>query len=123
MSSSRAASKPSRTNTRSAASSSLPRVASVRAFCFEIRALFGAYMLLGAGAVFIRGLEPPACFTGYIHECILLCDALRTQGKPVAAVAAPMEIATWRPRYNPWLIALTVTLATFMEVLDTSIAN
>ena len=30
---------------------------------------------------------------------------------------------SWRPRYNPWLIALTVTLATFMEVLDTSIAN
>jgi MFS transporter, DHA2 family, multidrug resistance protein len=31
--------------------------------------------------------------------------------------------STWRPRYNPWIIALTVTLATFMEVLDTSIAN
>jgi DHA2 family multidrug resistance protein len=30
---------------------------------------------------------------------------------------------TWRPRFNPWLIAITVTLATFMEVLDTSIAN
>src|ERR1700743_2009779 len=29
----------------------------------------------------------------------------------------------WRPRANPWAIALTVTLATFMEVLDTSIAN
>ncbi|MEZ2347535.1 DHA2 family efflux MFS transporter permease subunit [Terriglobus sp. RCC_193] len=29
----------------------------------------------------------------------------------------------WRPKHNPWLIALTVTLATFMEVLDTSIAN
>jgi DHA2 family multidrug resistance protein len=29
----------------------------------------------------------------------------------------------WKPKYNPWLIALTVTLATFMEVLDTSIAN
>ena len=29
----------------------------------------------------------------------------------------------WRPKYNPWLIALTVTLASFMEVLDTSIAN
>jgi DHA2 family multidrug resistance protein len=29
----------------------------------------------------------------------------------------------WKPRNNPWLIALTVTLATFMEVLDTSIAN
>src|SRR5213082_3913225 len=29
----------------------------------------------------------------------------------------------WRPSVNPWIIALTVTLATFMEVLDTSIAN
>ncbi len=29
----------------------------------------------------------------------------------------------WKPRFNPWAIALTVTLATFMEVLDTSIAN
>src|SRR5271167_921752 len=29
----------------------------------------------------------------------------------------------WKPRYNPWIIALTVTLATFMEVLDSSIAN
>ena len=31
--------------------------------------------------------------------------------------------ANWKPKYNPWAIALTVTLATFMEVLDTSIAN
>jgi len=29
----------------------------------------------------------------------------------------------WKPKFNPWLIALTVTIATFMEVLDTSIAN
>ena len=29
----------------------------------------------------------------------------------------------WKPKFNPWLIAVTVTLATFMEVLDTSIAN
>ena len=29
----------------------------------------------------------------------------------------------WKPHHNPWLIALTVTIATFMEVLDTSIAN
>src|SRR5215472_6584864 len=29
----------------------------------------------------------------------------------------------WRPDVNPWIIALAVTLATFMEVLDTSIAN
>ncbi len=36
---------------------------------------------------------------------------------------APQLEAEWRPRHNPWAIALTVTLATFMEVLDTSIAN
>src|SRR5207302_11128709 len=28
-----------------------------------------------------------------------------------------------KPVVNPWLIAVTVTLATFMELLDTSIAN
>jgi DHA2 family multidrug resistance protein len=28
-----------------------------------------------------------------------------------------------RPLINPWVVALTVTLATFMELLDTSIAN
>jgi DHA2 family multidrug resistance protein len=31
--------------------------------------------------------------------------------------------ATWRPRANPWLIGIMVTLATFMEVLDTTIVN
>ena len=29
----------------------------------------------------------------------------------------------WQPAVNPWIIAVAVTLATFMEVLDTSIAN
>src|ERR1700729_3328732 len=29
----------------------------------------------------------------------------------------------WKPSVNPWLIAATVALAAFMEVLDTSIAN
>ena len=28
-----------------------------------------------------------------------------------------------RPAINPWMVAITVTLATFMEVLDSSIAN
>ena len=37
-----------------------------------------------------------------------------------AATAAPIP---WRPARNPWAVAITVTLATFMEVLDTSIAN
>ena len=29
----------------------------------------------------------------------------------------------WQPKYNPWLIAVVVAMAAFMEVLDTSIAN
>jgi len=33
------------------------------------------------------------------------------------------EDATWRPRANPWLVALVVTLAAFMEILDTTIVN
>src|SRR2546425_8677399 len=30
---------------------------------------------------------------------------------------------TWKPAFNPWLIAIAVAMAAFMEVLDTSIAN
>jgi len=40
-----------------------------------------------------------------------------------AAVALPARPAYTRPEVNPWIIALVVTMATFMEVLDTSIAN
>jgi MFS transporter, DHA2 family, multidrug resistance protein len=38
-----------------------------------------------------------------------------------AASSLPAE--PWRPKFNPWLIAVVVSLAAFMEVLDTSIAN
>src|SRR5208337_3975650 len=40
-----------------------------------------------------------------------------------AATATFDQAAAWRPTVNPWIIAVAVTLATFMEVLDTSIAN
>src|ERR1700751_1138402 len=33
------------------------------------------------------------------------------------------ESTEWRPAANSWLIALSVMTATFMEVLDTSVAN
>src|SRR6266852_2372914 len=33
------------------------------------------------------------------------------------------NVAAARPAINPWIIAVTVTLATFMELLDTAIAN
>jgi len=49
---------------------------------------------------------------------------------PEASPAAPSTSAQtqglgvqWKPRVNPWIIAATVALAAFMEVLDTSIAN
>jgi DHA2 family multidrug resistance protein len=38
-----------------------------------------------------------------------------------AALTIDQDI--WRPKYNPWLVAVVVSLAAFMEVLDTSIAN
>src|SRR3979409_1314027 len=37
--------------------------------------------------------------------------------------AAPAKEEGFTGGHNPWAIALTVTLATFMEVLDTSVAN
>jgi DHA2 family multidrug resistance protein len=40
-----------------------------------------------------------------------------------AAAAAEAINAQWRPKANPWLIAVSVTIATFMEVLDTTIVN
>jgi MFS transporter, DHA2 family, multidrug resistance protein len=42
-----------------------------------------------------------------------------------AAAASTLTQADhdWKPKTNPWLIAFVVSLAAFMEVLDTSIAN
>ena len=37
--------------------------------------------------------------------------------------STPVPSRRIRPKYNPSIVALTVTLATFMEVLDTSIAK
>ena len=38
-------------------------------------------------------------------------------------MSTPTYEAPWVPKYNPWLIAVVVSMAAFMEVLDTSIAN
>ena len=45
---------------------------------------------------------------------------MATLETPAAGAATPVP---WTPSVSPWLIAATVMLATFMEVLDTSIAN
>jgi MFS transporter, DHA2 family, multidrug resistance protein len=41
----------------------------------------------------------------------------------VASRSIPEEHEGWQPAVSPWLIAMAVILPTFMEVLDTSIAN
>ena len=65
-----------------------------------------------------------------IRTGVLLADsnsqALPGAGAPRATTVANPNVnehAQWKPRVNPWLIAATVALAAFMEVLDTSIAN
>ncbi len=39
------------------------------------------------------------------------------------SAGAAQEQKQWKPAANPWLIAVTVTLAAFMEILDTTIVN
>jgi DHA2 family multidrug resistance protein len=41
----------------------------------------------------------------------------------MSATAASLGEEVWQPKGNPWIIAVAVSLAAFMEVLDTSIAN
>jgi MFS transporter, DHA2 family, multidrug resistance protein len=52
----------------------------------------------------------------------------RTASETTPSAAAPVEQQSlekqpWKPKFNPWLIAVVVAMAAFMEVLDTSIAN
>src|SRR5580693_3337233 len=41
----------------------------------------------------------------------------------MSSAAISLDQDVWRPKFNPWLIAVVVAMAAFMEVLDTSIAN
>lgn len=58
-----------------------------------------------------------------------MASAIRIAGpstEPTAQAVAdltPPVATTWVPTVNPWVIAVVVALAAFMEVLDTSIAN
>jgi DHA2 family multidrug resistance protein len=42
---------------------------------------------------------------------------------PTAELPPALPAEPWRPEFNPWLIAVVVSMAAFMEILDTSIAN
>lgn len=47
-----------------------------------------------------------------------------TESLPVSPGAPPPAVqAAWHPTYNPWLVAIVVTIAAFMEILDTTIVN
>jgi DHA2 family multidrug resistance protein len=48
---------------------------------------------------------------------------LEISAPPPPPVPRATRKAPARPIINPWIVALTVTIATFMELLDTSIAN
>ena len=54
-----------------------------------------------------------------------LIESKRPANEMTAAASSisPSYVAVERPAINPWVIAVTVTLATFMELLDTAIAN
>jgi MFS transporter, DHA2 family, multidrug resistance protein len=41
----------------------------------------------------------------------------------MSTAAITLDHDVWKPKFNPWLIAVVVALGAFMEVLDTSIAN
>jgi DHA2 family multidrug resistance protein len=50
-------------------------------------------------------------------------DARVDAGSRDRPPAVPVASEPWRPKFNPWAIAVIVAMAAFMEVLDTSIAN
>ena len=50
-------------------------------------------------------------------------DRPGSEGITMSADAAAPRPNEWKPSVNPWLIAVSIMLATFMEVLDTSVAN
>src|SRR5205085_12135904 len=60
-----------------------------------------------------------------MSEAVVKRDTTTAQGTggQVAPRGAQVAPAAWTPSYSPWLIAASVMLATFMEVLDTSVAN
>ncbi|MGB9469187.1 MAG: MFS transporter, partial [Candidatus Acidiferrum sp.] len=39
------------------------------------------------------------------------------------ALTFPLEQVVWRPKVSPWAIAVTVSMAAFIEILDTTVAN
>jgi MFS transporter, DHA2 family, multidrug resistance protein len=55
---------------------------------------------------------------------VLVSSIRRPARRHIMADTSPVQTErSWRPKANPWLIAVVVALGAFMEVLDTGIAN
>src|SRR6201996_4137643 len=54
---------------------------------------------------------------------IVLCRSASRYRRWCISVTDEAKGSNWQPKGNPWLIAVVVTLAAFMEVLDTTIVN
>src|SRR5215469_18378995 len=68
-------------------------------------------------AAYSVSIFSPVRFTAYTRRPEVSTQVV---SEPLAVAAAPSAA---KPVVNPWFIAVTDTLATFMELLDTSIAN
>ena len=71
-----------------------------------------------------RGTRPAAHRACRVEPKVDGAMSAAAAGRRRPRAASPAYFATgWTGGHNPWVIALVVTMATFMEVLDTSIAN
>src|SRR6202046_2967078 len=52
-----------------------------------------------------------------------MVSEVRSAANEESCAALPIPHADWKPSVNPWLVATSVMLATFMVVLDSSVAN
>src|SRR5580692_3296536 len=77
-------------------------------------------MIRGWNRSFVGGIFCASKRLGRTSNNLTGMSAAAAEARPTS-LSAPT--AVWKPKRNPWIIAITVTLATFMEVLDTSIAN
>src|SRR5204863_395081 len=74
----------------------------------------------------LQGVVRPTDYTSAAMNQFAYAHAVPQQPGAVAPNAFLLPLSktqAWRPSASPWLIAASVMLATFMEVLDTSVAN
>jgi len=69
------------------------------------------------------GGRAPAAPTPVPEDEKAIAPAVAEALPAAPGASTPADQGAWRPAYNPWLVAVVVTLAAFMEILDTTIVN